>query len=164
MVAMAALIHPMATTSLARTSRYQTVVDRLAAIRSGQLPAGTRLPTHRQLAAREGLALVTASRVYAELSAMGLVSGETGRGTFVKETALPPGHGIDIPPAALGSVDLSFNVPTLPSQAELLRTALRQLALTGDLEALLRYQPRRPPPRPHRRGPAPACTRPAGQR
>jgi hypothetical protein len=76
---------------------------------------------------------------------MGLVSGETGRGTFVKETALPPGHGIDIPPAALGSVDLSFNVPTLPSQAELLRTALRQLALTGDLEALLRYQPRRPP-------------------
>lgn len=140
--AMAAQIHPMTITSAPRTSRYQTVVDRLAAaIRSGQLPAGTRLPTHRQLAAREGLALVTASRVYAELSAMGLVSGETGRGTFVKETALPPGHGIDIPPAALGSVDLSFNVPTLPSQAELLRTALRQLALTGDLEALLRYQP-----------------------
>lgn len=125
-----------------RTSRYQSVVDHLAAaIRSGRLPAGTRLPTHRKLAAREGLALVTASRVYAELSAMGLVSGETGRGTFVKETALPPGHGIDIPPAAPGSVDLSFNVPTLPSQAELLRTALRQLALTGDLEALLRYQP-----------------------
>lgn len=129
-------------TRSARSSRYQAVVDRLAAaIRSGQLPAGQRLPTHRELAAREGLALVTASRVYAELAAMGLVSGETGRGTFVKETALPPGHGIDIPPAALGSVDLSFNVPTLPSQAELLRTALRQLALTGDLEALLRYQP-----------------------
>lgn len=129
-------------TRSARSSRYQAVVDRLAAaIRNGQLPAGQRLPTHRELAAREGLALVTASRVYAELAAMGLVSGETGRGTFVKETALPPGHGIDIPPAALGSVDLSFNVPTLPSQAELLRTALRQLALTGDLEALLRYQP-----------------------
>lgn len=129
-------------TRSARSSRYQAVVDRLAAaIRNGQLSAGTRLPTHRELAAREGLALVTASRVYAELAAMGLVSGETGRGTFVKETALPPGHGIDIPPAALGSVDLSFNVPTLPSQAELLRTALRQLALTGDLEALLRYQP-----------------------
>jgi len=29
----------------------------------------------------------------------------------------------------------------LPGQAELLRTALRQLALSGDLEALLRYQP-----------------------
>ena len=29
----------------------------------------------------------------------------------------------------------------MPGQAELLRTALRQLALSGDLEALLRYQP-----------------------
>jgi DNA-binding transcriptional MocR family regulator len=29
----------------------------------------------------------------------------------------------------------------LPGQADLLRTALRQLALSGDLEALLRYQP-----------------------
>lgn len=125
-----------------RTTRYQALVDRMAAaIRSGQLPAGSRLPTHRQLAAREGLALVTASRVYAELAAMGLVSGETGRGSFVKETALPPGHGIDIPPAPAGSMDLSFNMPTLPGQAELLRTALRQLALTGDLDALLRYQP-----------------------
>ncbi|MDR3005911.1 MAG: PLP-dependent aminotransferase family protein [Acidovorax sp.] len=128
--------------SRTRTSRYQLVVDRLAAaIRSGQLPAGSRLPTHRQLAAREGLALVTASRVYAELAAMGLVSGETGRGSFVKETALPPGHGLDIPPAPAGSMDLSFNMPTQPGQAELLRTALRQLALTGDLDALLRYQP-----------------------
>ncbi|WP_370680988.1 PLP-dependent aminotransferase family protein [Comamonas sp. GB3 AK4-5] len=125
-----------------RTTRYQALVDHMAAaIRNGQLPAGSRLPTHRQLAAREGLALVTASRVYAELAAMGLVSGETGRGSFVKETALPPGHGIDIPPAPAGSMDLSFNMPTLPGQAELLRTALRQLALTGDLDALLRYQP-----------------------
>ncbi|WP_321838573.1 aminotransferase class I/II-fold pyridoxal phosphate-dependent enzyme, partial [Pseudomonas kulmbachensis] len=38
-------------------------------------------------------------------------------------------------------LDLNFNYPSLPGQAELLRTALRQLALSGDLEALLRYQP-----------------------
>ena len=68
-------------------SRYKSLVDAFAAdIRSGRLLPGTRLPTHRQLAATEGLALVTASRVYAELEAMGLVSGETGRGTFVRET------------------------------------------------------------------------------
>jgi len=123
-------------------ARYKQLVDQLAAdIRSGQLPAGTRLPTHRQLATRKGLALVTASRVYAELDAMGLVSGETGRGTFVKETALPRGHGIEVAPVSPDLVDLSFNAPTVPGQAELLRTALRQLALTGDLDALLRYQP-----------------------
>lgn len=122
--------------------RYKQWVDALAAdIRSGRLPPGTRLPTHRALAVREGLALVTATRVYAELEAMGLVSGEIGRGTFVRERALPPGQGIDQHATAAGMVDLNFNYPSLPGQAELLREGLRQLAAGGDLEALLRYQP-----------------------
>ena len=123
-------------------SRYKTLVDTFAAdIRSGRLPPGTRLPTHRQLATEQGLALVTASRVYAELEGMGLVSGETGRGTFVRETSLPPGQGISQSVVAAGMVDLNFNYPSLPGQADLLRQALRQLALSGDLESLLRYQP-----------------------
>ena len=123
-------------------SRYKSLVDAFAAdIRSARLAPGTRLPTHRQLAASEGLALVTASRVYAELEAMGLVSGEAGRGTFVRETSLPPGHGIDQPDVTAGMLDLNYNYPSVPGQAELLRTALRQLALSGDLESLLRYQP-----------------------
>ncbi|AZE78902.1 PLP-dependent aminotransferase family protein [Pseudomonas synxantha] len=123
-------------------ARYKSLVDTFAeAIRSGQMPPGTRLPTHRQLAAEHGLALVTASRVYSELEAMGLVSGETGRGTFVREIALPPGQGSGQMTVAAGLLDLNFNYPSLPGQAELLRTALRQLALSGDLEALLRYQP-----------------------
>lgn len=123
-------------------ARYKSLVDTFAAdIRSGLMPPGTRLPTHRQLAAEHGLALVTASRVYAELEAMGLVSGETGRGTFVREIALPPGQGSSQMGVATGMLDLNFNYPALPGQAELLRSALRQLALSGDLEALLRYQP-----------------------
>jgi DNA-binding transcriptional MocR family regulator len=123
-------------------ARYKLLVDHLAAqIRQGSLAPGTRLPTHRALAAREGLALVTATRVYAELEAMGLVSGETGRGTFVRESALPRGLGIDQQAVAAGMVDLNFNYPSLPGQTELLRSALRQLATSGDLEALLRYQP-----------------------
>ncbi|SAK58137.1 GntR family transcriptional regulator [Caballeronia hypogeia] len=121
--------------------RYKTLVDHLADdIRTGRLRPGTRLPTHRDLAARECVALVTATRVYAELQAMGLVSGETGRGTFVKEP-LPRGQGIDLQAWGTDTVDLSFNNPSLPAQAGLLRTALRQLALAGDLESLLRYQP-----------------------
>lgn len=123
-------------------SRYKSLVDAFAMdIRSGRLAPGTRLPTHRQLAATEGLALVTASRVYAELETMGLVSGEAGRGTFVRETSLPTGLGIDQQDVAAGMMDLNFNYPSLPGQAELLRNALRQLALSGDLESLLRYQP-----------------------
>jgi hypothetical protein len=70
---------------------------------------------------------------------MGLVSGETGRGTL-------SGRRRCRPVKALPSRwwrrddDLNFNYPSLPGQADLLRNALRQLALSGDLEALLRYQ------------------------
>ena len=124
--------------------RYKGVVDALAAeIRAGRISPGTRLPTHRELAAQQGIAVVTASRIYAELETMGLVSGEPGRGTFVREIALPPGHGIDQQSVPAGTVDLSFNYPALPGQADALRQALRQLANSGDLEALLRYQPHR---------------------
>ena len=84
---------------------------------------------------------MTATRVYAELAAMGLVSGETGRGTFVRDTSLSPSQGIDQRAFADDVVDLNFNYPSLPGQADVLRDALRALASSGDLQALLRYQP-----------------------
>ncbi|MEV4940592.1 PLP-dependent aminotransferase family protein [Streptomyces zaomyceticus] len=124
--------------------RYKQLVDTLAsAIRSGRLAPGARLSTHRELAAREGIAVVTATRVYAELEAMGLVSREQGRGTFVRDIAVPAGHGIDQQVVAADAVDLSFNHPSLPGQADLLRQALREVAASGDLDSLLRYQPHR---------------------
>ncbi|HCM6695602.1 TPA: PLP-dependent aminotransferase family protein [Klebsiella pneumoniae] len=123
-------------------ARYKAVVDRYAqAIRSGQLPAGTRLPTHRTLAAGERISLATATRVYRELEEMGLVSGETGRGTFVRDLSLPPGHGVDQQVVAADVVDLNFNYPSLPEQGDVLREALRQLAMAGDIDSHLRYQP-----------------------
>ena len=123
-------------------ARYKAVVDRYAqAIRSGQLPAGTRLPTHRTLAAGERISLATATRVYRELEEMGVVSGETGRGTFVRDLSLPPGHGVDQQVVAADVVDLNFNYPSLPDQGDALREALRQLAMAGDIDSHLRYQP-----------------------
>ncbi|MFT9656184.1 GntR family transcriptional regulator, partial [Mycobacteroides abscessus] len=68
-----------------RIRRHAAVADGIAEqIRTGALPAGTRLPTHRALAARHGIAVATASRVYRDLTASGLVVGEPGRGTFVR--------------------------------------------------------------------------------
>lgn len=123
-------------------ARYKTIVDELAAsIRCGDLPAGTRLPTHRALSGEKHVSLATATRVYAELESMGLVSGETGRGTFVREISLPAGLGIDQQIVATDVLDLNFNYPALPEQTDLLRDALRQLTTSGDLAALLRYQP-----------------------
>lgn len=123
-------------------NRYKSLVDRYAAaIRSGALAAGSQLPTHRQLVVEHGISLATATRVYSELALMGLVSGETGRGTFVRELSLPPGLGVDQHAIAPDMIDLNFNSPALPEQTVLLREALKKLSGAGDLEALLRYQP-----------------------
>ena len=123
-------------------ARYKAIVDMFAdRIRNGDILPGTRLPTHRALSAQERISLATATRVYSELEAMGLVSGETGRGTFVREITLPNGHGIDQHAVATDVLDLNFNYPFLPGQGELLRDALRQVAVSGDIESHLRYQP-----------------------
>jgi DNA-binding transcriptional regulator YhcF (GntR family) len=50
---------------------------------SGDLPAGTKLPTVRALAAELGLAANTVARAYRELEADGVVVTEGRRGTFI---------------------------------------------------------------------------------
>nr|WP_062340176.1 PLP-dependent aminotransferase family protein [Herbidospora sakaeratensis] len=122
--------------------KYTTIAAGLAeAIRGGALPAGTRLPTHRALAREHGVAVATASRVYAELAAAGLVTGETGRGTYVLDQS---GH-TGLEPRRLGRAervaDLTFNQPRAPFMADLLRRALRDLAGQGALDDLLAQQP-----------------------
>lgn len=120
------------------TSHYAALVDRLTAdIRAGRLPPGSRLPTHRDLARRHGIALATATRVYAHLARAGLVSGEPGRGTFVRDQGGYGGLDGRRIPAASRVADLSFNQPLADDQPERLREALRQLAATGDLQSVL---------------------------
>jgi 2-aminoadipate transaminase len=58
-----------------------------AAIASGELPAGAKLPPTRQLAAIAGINQLTASRCYRRLAEMGAVVSEVGRGTFVRAAA-----------------------------------------------------------------------------
>lgn len=54
----------------------------------GELPAGTRLDTVRQLAADLGLAANTVAKAYRALEADGIVSTEGRRGTFVRSRHL----------------------------------------------------------------------------
>ncbi|NMG64241.1 aminotransferase class I/II-fold pyridoxal phosphate-dependent enzyme [Azoarcus indigens] len=124
-------------------SPVSAAVAALAAdIRSGKLPPGSLLPTHRQLAARHGMALASASKVYAQLQAMGLVVGEIGRGTFVRDRAQQrEWDSGDEARLSSAAADLSFNHPSPPGQAELLRAMLRELAASGDLATLMHQQP-----------------------
>lgn len=55
-----------------------------ARVTKGELTAGTRLPTVRDLAGRLGLAVNTVARTYKQLEADGVVETEGRRGTFVR--------------------------------------------------------------------------------
>jgi DNA-binding transcriptional MocR family regulator len=126
-----------------RGPRYLAIADALAddAV-AGRLPAGTRLPTHRELADRLGVTVGTVTRGYAEATRRGLVSGEVGRGTFVRAAAGPGLASVAPLPPEPGLVDLSANLPPeAPGDrtgAALART-LKALAQRKDLERLLGY-------------------------
>lgn len=125
-----------------RVQRHATVADEIAQqIRTGALPPGTRLPTHRALATRYGIAVATASRVYRDLTAAGLVVGEAGRGTFVRDLSGFAGPEPTRIAAGRRTADLSFNQPLSEGQDDELRQALRGLAAEGDLSSLLHQQP-----------------------
>ena len=122
-------------------ARYLRLADQLAAaIDSGKLAPGTRLPPHRAFAERFGVALATATRTYGELERRGLVVGEAGRGTFVRDPGLPLTLGFQQSDSD-GRVDLVFNMPGDAADPDMLRAGLKRLAVAGDLEAMLRYQP-----------------------
>ncbi len=63
---------------------YKRLCDAiLSDIRSGKLPADSKLPTIRELAERLDLARGTVSRAYEELERLGAIRLTQGRGTFV---------------------------------------------------------------------------------
>jgi GntR family transcriptional regulator / MocR family aminotransferase len=68
----------------AGTPAYRWLYDALrAAILSGRLPSGARLPSTRDLAAQVGLSRGTAIAAYAQLTSEGYVDGTVGSGTYV---------------------------------------------------------------------------------
>lgn len=124
-----------------KKARYIRLADMLStAIQEGKLAPGTKLPTHRAFAEQFSVALATATRTYGELERRGMIVGEAGRGTFVRDLGLPPTLGVR-QTASDGLIDLVFNMPGDAADAGMLRAGLRRLAAAGDLEAMLRYQP-----------------------
>jgi DNA-binding transcriptional regulator YhcF (GntR family) len=66
---------------------FEQVRDGIAAaVRSGELSAGDRLPTVRKLAVDVGLASNTVARAYRELEEAGVVETRGRNGTFVAAT------------------------------------------------------------------------------
>jgi DNA-binding transcriptional MocR family regulator len=125
-----------------RRPLYRAIADALASdIRAGRLPVGTRLPTHRDLAWDLKVTVGTVTRAYAEAERRGLISGEVGRGTFVRPAGTAGTIAAMTEPPTPDFVDLSVNRPQTSGEAALLAKGLREIAGSDDLEALLQYQP-----------------------
>ena len=94
---------------------YQAIADAIGReIEVGRLKPGGRLPTQRVLARQLGVTLTTVTRAYVEAQRRGLLSGEVGRGTFVRPSAM------DIEAPEQGVLDLAVNaLMPLPYMEEL---------------------------------------------
>ncbi len=118
--------------------RYRAIASAIAeAVQTGELAAGDRLPTHRDLAWRLGVTVGTVTRAYREAEQRGYLDGEVGRGTFVRPVATI--HPIPRLAEGVGQVrvDLSVNQPpTVPGLA----AAIGEMG-DGNPTNLLRYQP-----------------------
>jgi len=121
-----------------RGPRYLAIARALADdIAAGRLRFGDRLPTHRDLAWKLGVTVGTVTRAYAEAERRGLVAGEVGRGTYVRER-----DGVLVPPPNPGTrdfVDLARNFPPDNPAARDIQDALAELSRRNDLSPLLRY-------------------------
>ncbi len=105
---------------------YVGLADVLAGdIARGRLRPGERLPTHRHLARTLGVTVGTVARAYTEAERRGLVTGEVGRGTFVRA-----GFGLADAPAST-EIDLASLHPPITDSvdpAAMLGTTLSTLA------------------------------------
>ncbi len=133
--------------------RYVAIADALALdICEGRLPPGTRLPTHRDLAWDLKVTVGTVSRAYAEAERRGLIYGEVGRGTYVRERTpitLPAERG-----PGRNFIDLAYNFPPLGEALPVLSDTLAEVARDEDLGDLMAY--RLDPGRPRHRAAAAA--------
>ncbi len=112
-------------------ANYHEIADAIVAdIHAGRLRPGDKLPPQREFASSRGIAPSTAQRVYAELSRRGVVSGEVGRGTFVRLAAGPVKPALAEPTSL--RIDLDLNFPTVPEQEALLSGSLAELMRRQD--------------------------------
>lgn len=125
--------------------RYRAIADALADdIEAGDLAPGDRLPTHRDLAKALQVTVGTVSRAYTEAERRGLVSGEVGRGTFVRAVAPEPVQFGEVSQADPELIDLRSSVPSIPlhdDESRAVASAFAELAGRPDLPAILGTQP-----------------------
>ncbi len=109
-------------------------------ISRGLLEPGERLPTHRDLARALEVNVMTVTRAYAVAGQRGLVTGEVGRGTFVRGRKRSAPVALPRPAPETTLVDLGYHRPNPDPDlfdfegvlADLARGRGRELLLSGN--------------------------------
>jgi len=107
----------------------------------GSLKPGERLPPQRDLAYRLGVTTGTVTRAYAEAEKLGLLSGEVGRGSYLKA---PGPRAAPFTPAKqniAGVIDLSMATAPAVHEAQDLDRALAQIMQSPGRLELFNYPP-----------------------
>ena len=123
--------------------KFKQISDAIGAdIAGGRLAVGDRLPPQRDLAYALGVSLNTVSRAYADATERGLLSGEVGRGTYVRAAGPLPAQAdaADMTRLDAGPIDFSRNLPAPGRSAEALARSLGDLRGANDLASFLDYQ------------------------
>jgi DNA-binding transcriptional MocR family regulator len=120
---------------------YRAIVDALQDdVGQGHLKPGAQLPTQRALADALHITVSTVTRAYGEAKRIGLIDGEVGRGTYVRQSGRketrPSGDQ-----AGGEFVDLMLNRPALGALDVHLREALSRMMHGDALESCLDYPP-----------------------
>lgn len=120
---------------------YRAIVDALQEdVGQGHLQPGAQLPTQRALADALDITVSTVTRAYSEAKRIGLIDGEVGRGTYVRQSAR---RELREPSEQPGGefVDLMLNRPALTALDVHLREALSRMVHDDSLESCLDYPP-----------------------
>ena len=128
-----------------RRPAYRSLAECLIrAVEAGELQSGDRLPTHRQLSNSLQLSVQTISRAYEDLIRRGFVTGEVGRGTFVRGNGLKTSNPWQNENRDQGDslIDCSILQPVSASiHMQNMRTALAQLSEELPASVILSFRP-----------------------
>ncbi len=114
--------------------RYVAIARAIeAAIVSGQVAAGERLPTQRELSHELGIAIATIGRAFSEAERRGVIASHVGRGTF----ATSPRKPLDSPRSEAPSPDLLDLAMYRVRPAPLLAAVRAAVSSIADGNALL---------------------------
>ncbi|GAB6262682.1 aminotransferase-like domain-containing protein [Photobacterium sp. R1] len=120
---------------------YRRLAEAIAQqIESGQLAAGSKLPTHRALADRLGVTVGTITRAYAETERRGLVEARVGAGTYVCPRNRPD-WVFSYPNQAPDECNFGYNIPPAIDRSAMMASAMQTLSQHPDLlNHLMLYQ------------------------